>query len=144
MNDRMNTGHDDPESAVLGETWAAFGQILSAVELPLDEAKLVERVCERLNRRRRIKRRLVASFAMSAALLMAVTLASRDRPPKARTVAAAYDPDFSWHDELDAEIVLTKSDLDWAEAELHTSMEPAHWLQEEVDVLQSDIESSPL
>ena len=139
----MNSGHDDPESAALGEAWAAFGQILSAVELPLDEARLVERVCERLNRRQRIKRRLVASLAMAAALLVAVTFASRDRPPKARTVAAAYDPDFSWRDELDAQIVLAQSDLDWAEAELHTSMEPAHWLQEEVDVLQSDIESTP-
>lgn len=140
----MNTGHDDLESAALGEAWAAFGQILSAVELPLGEARLVERVCERLDRRRRIKRRLVASFAMAAALLLAVMLASRDRPRTARTVAAAYDPDFSWRDELDAEIVLAKSDLDWAETELHASLEPAHWLQEEVNVLQSDIESSRL
>lgn len=135
---------DDSETAALDEAWAALGQMLAAAEMPLDEKKLVERVCERLEGRRRARRRRVAAFALAATLLAAITLAWPRERSSMRVIAARPQPDFAWHDELEDEIVVAQSDFSSVEAEMYASFEPADWLQDNVEVLQFEMDRSPL
>ena len=83
--------HDPLDDPQLEEAYAAFGQLLAAAEMPLDEQALTARVAARVNRqvRRRRLRFAAAALAVAATLAVAVSIFRVERPGEEAVAVAA-------------------------------------------------------
>lgn len=152
MSHLTSEPNDNAERAALDEAWAALSHLLAASQPDLSESLVVRQVCGRLARRRARRRRITAALALAAAVALIVSIASWPRVAPHREIARAPQPnqstaamaDLGWDDELADEIESTAWSLGAVQSEVRGSFEPARWVQEEMDELESEIELSSL